>query len=230
MKQLIVILPALNEAEVIGAVLADLKSSLKQLPLETELVVVDDGSRDKTARVAVQAGATVLRHIINRGMGAALGTGLAYAKEKGADFAVTFDSDGQHDPKDIAKVLGPLLADKADVVIGSRLLSSTAKQMPLLRRINNRAFNLLTWFFFGKMTSDSLSGFKGFNRLAISKINLKTERMETSNEFFAEIKNNGLRLAEAPIKVIYTPYSIRKGVKPGNVFAIIFRLVLRLVR
>ena len=80
------------------------------------------------------------------------------------------------------------------------------------------------------MTTDSLSGFKGFNRKAIGKINLKTERMEASNEFFAEIKRSNLRVKEVPIKVIYTDYSIRKGVKPGNIFAIIFRLVLRLLR
>ncbi|PIP87850.1 hypothetical protein COW80_03510, partial [Candidatus Beckwithbacteria bacterium CG22_combo_CG10-13_8_21_14_all_01_47_9] len=82
----------------------------------------------------------------------------------------------------------------------------------------------------GKTTTDSLSGFRGFNRRAIKSINLKTERMEVSNEFFAEIKRHRLRLEEVPIKVIYTPYSMRKGVQPGNVFAIIFRLVLRLLR
>lgn len=229
MKQLILILPALNEAEVLVDVLAQLKTAVKRLPVDTELVVVDDGSRDETAAIAAKAGATVLTHLINRGLGAALGTGLAYAKKEQADFAITFDSDGQHDPADIAKVLRPLLKGQADVVIGSRSLPGSGK-MPILRRINNLAFNVLTWIFFGKTTSDSLSGFRGFNRRAIKYIRLKTERMEVSNEFFAEIKRHGLRLAEAPIRVIYTPYSMKKGVKPGNVFAIIFRLVLRLLR
>jgi hypothetical protein len=121
------------------------------------------------------------------------------------------------------------LSGKADVVIGSRSLSREGK-MPVLRRINNYAFNVLTWIFFGQRSSDSLSGFRGFNRRAIRLIRLKTERMEVSNEFFAEIKRHRLRLEEVPIKVIYTPYSMKKGVKPGNVFAIIFRLVLRLLR
>ena len=229
MKRLTLILPALNEAEVLADVLARLKTALKRLPVDTELVVVNDGSRDETAAIAVKTGATVLTHLINRGLGAALGTGLAYAKKEQADFAITFDSDGQHDPQDIAKVLRPLLAGQADVVIGSRSLSREGK-MPFLRRINNLAFNLLTWIFFGKTTSDSLSGFRGFNRRAIKYIRLKTERMEVSNEFFAEIKRHNLKLAEVPIRVIYTPYSMKKGVKPGNVFAIIFRLVLRLLR
>lgn len=229
MKQLILILPALNEAEVLTEVLAKLRQTAKSLPVKTEIVVVNDGSWDKTAAIAAKSRVTVLTHLINRGLGAALGTGLAYAKKEQADFAVTFDSDGQHDPLDIAKVLQPLLKGEADVVIGSRSLSKESR-MPFLRRLNNLAFNLLTRVFFGKATSDSLSGFRGFNRRAIQHINLKTERMEVSNEFFAEIKRHNLRLKEVPIKVIYTPYSIRKGVKPGNVFAIIFRLVLRLLR
>lgn len=229
MKQLTLILPALNEAEVLTEVLAKLRQAVKSLPVKTEIVVVNDGSRDETSAIAEKSGATILTHLINRGLGAALGTGLAYAKKQQADFAVTFDSDGQHDPADIARVLRPLLAGRADVVIGSRSLSREGN-MPLLRRLNNWAFNLLTWIFFGKTTSDSLSGFRGFNRRAIRYIHLKTERMEVSNEFFAEIKRHHLRLEEVPIKVIYTDYSIRKGVKPGNVFAIIFRLVLRLLR
>jgi len=229
MQQLVLILPALNEAEVLAGVLARLKAGIKKLPLTTELVVVNDGSTDQTAVIAGKAGATVLTHLINRGLGAALGTGLAYAKKQPADFAITFDSDGQHDPADIGKVLSPLFKNRADVVIGSRSLNRKSK-MPFLRRVNNQAFNVLTWFFFGKTTTDSLSGFRGFNRRAIKSINLKTERMEVSNEFFAEIKRHRLRLEEVPIKVIYTPYSMRKGVQPGNVFAIIFRLVLRLLR
>ena len=229
MQRLVLILPALNEAEVLAGVLARLKAGIKKLPLTAELAVVNDGSTDQTAAIAVKAGATILTHLINRGLGAALGTGLAYAKLKHADYAVTFDSDGQHDPADIGKVLNPLFKTRADVVIGSRSLSREGK-MPFLRRFNNLAFNVLTLIFFGKKTSDSLSGFRGFNRRAIQSIHLKTERMEVSNEFFAEIKRHRLRLEEVPIKVIYTPYSIRKGVKPGNVFAIIFRLVLRLLR
>lgn len=229
MKRLILILPALNEAKVLAGVLARVKQSVRRLKLKTEIVVVNDGSHDATAVIAARARATILTHLINRGLGAALGTGLAYAKKQGADLAVTFDSDGQHDPDDIGRVLKPLVTNRADVVIGSRTLSRKGK-MPLLRRLNNLAFNLLTWLFFGQTTSDSLSGFRGFNRRAIDLIRLKTERMEVSNEFFAEIKRHRLRLKEVPIKVIYTPYSMGKGVKPGNVFAIIFRLVLRLLR
>ncbi|AKM79457.1 MAG: Glycosyl transferase family 2 [Candidatus Beckwithbacteria bacterium GW2011_GWB1_47_15] len=229
MKKIILILPALNEASVIGQTLQGVKRVAKNLPGKSEIVVVNDGSKDKTAAVAKKFGATVLSHKINRGLGASLSTGLKYARMQQADFAVTLDSDGQHDPEDIKKIIRPLIAGEADIVIGSRLLEPQGR-MPLLRQINNRLFNLFTLLIFGMYTTDSLSGFRGFSKPAIDKLELKTERMEVSNEFFSEIKRNKFRFTEVPIQVIYTPYSIRKGVRPGNVFAIIFRLLLRLFR
>ncbi|MCX6816741.1 MAG: glycosyltransferase family 2 protein [Candidatus Beckwithbacteria bacterium] len=227
--KLLIILPALNEAKVLDQVLREVKKTVVAFPLESEICVVNDGSTDKTAPVAKTAGVTVLTHVINRGLGASLATGLNYAEKINADFAITMDSDGQHDPADLIKLLNPLLNHQADVVIGSRLLSQIGK-MPFLRKINNQAFNLLTKVFFGVSTTDSLSGFRGFNKKAIQLIELKTERMEVSNEFFREIKYHQLKFTEVPIKVIYTDYSLSKGVKPGNVFAILFRLVLRLLR
>jgi len=227
--KLLIILPALNEAKVIGQVLTEVETVAAKLPIPTEICVVNDGSSDDTARVAKNTQATVLTHVINRGLGASLSTGLEYAKQIQADFAITMDSDGQHDPDDLITVLTPLLNNQADVVIGSRLLQPSG-QMPFLRRINNQAFNLLTRLLFGVVTTDSLSGFRGFGKRAIQLIELKTERMEVSNEFFTEIKRHHLKFTEVPIKVIYTDYSLAKGVKPGNVFAILFRLLLRLVR
>ena len=227
--KLLIILPAFNEAKVICEVLLKIKKISIKLPLTTEICVVDDGSIDKTAAVARSAGVTVLNHVINRGLGASLSTGLEYAKSINADFAITLDSDGQHDPEDILKVLTPLLKNRADMVIGSRLLQNYGS-MPLLRRINNYLFNLLTQILFGVTTTDSLSGFRGFNRRALQLIELKTDRMEVSNEFFSEIKRHHLKFTEVPIQVIYTKYSTRKGQPASNVFAILFRLVLRLLR
>lgn len=227
--KLLIILPAFNEAKVISQVLAEVKKATAKLAVQTEICVINDGSSDNTALVAKKANAAVLTHVINRGLGASLSTGLEYAQQIQADFAITMDSDGQHDPNDLITVLKPLLNKQADVVIGSRRLQPTG-QMPFLRRINNQAFNLLTRLLFGVVTTDSLSGFRGFGKRAIQLIKLKTERMEVSNEFFTEIKRHQLKFTEVPIKVIYTEYSLAKGVKPGNVFAIVFRLLLRLVR
>ncbi|MCG2691563.1 NAD-dependent epimerase/dehydratase family protein, partial [Microgenomates group bacterium] len=227
--KLLIILPAFNEAKVISQVLAEVKKATAKLAVQTEICVINDGSSDNTALVAKKANAAVLTHVINRGLGASLSTGLEYAQQIQADFAITMDSDGQHDPDDLITVLTPLLNQQADVVIGSRRLQPTGR-MPLLRQLNNQAFNLLTRLLFGMVTTDSLSGFRGFGKRAIQLIKLKTERMEVSNEFFTEIKRHHLKFTEVPIKVIYTKYSLAKGVKPGNVFAIIFRLLLRLVR
>ena len=229
MKTLILILPAFNEAQVIAKVLQKIKIAVKKLPIKTEILVVNDGSADNTLKIVEKSKVKVITHIINRGLGASLGTGMEYAKRKTADFAITMDSDGQHNPGDIIKVLTPLMKNQADVVIGSRLLGNK-QDMPFLRRLNNKAFNLLTLGLFGITTTDSLSGFRGFSKKAIQKIKLKTERMEVSNEFFTEIKRNQLKFTEVPIKVIYTDYSMQKGVKPSNIFAIIFRLLLRLLR
>lgn len=227
--KLVLILPVFNESGMIDSVLRKIEAAVKILPVRTEIVVVNDGSSDKTLAVVSRQPVTVLNHIINRGLGASLATGLAYARQQRADFAITMDGDGQHDPEDIKSVLNPLLSRRADVVVGSRTLRKNTT-MPWLRRLNNKIFNWLTWLFYGIKSTDSLSGFRGFNRLALRAIKLKTERMEVSNEFFAEIAAHKLRYAEVPIKVIYTEYSLAKGVKPGAAFAIIFRLVLRFLR
>jgi len=229
MKKLVLILPALNEAQVIGKVLKKIKKKVKALPVKTEVIVVNDGSSDKTAQIVKQQQIKVLTHKINRGLGASLGTGLAYAKLIKADFAITMDSDGQHDPKDIIKVLTPILEKKADVVIGSRMLYSS-NLMPIIRKFFNFISNLITLILFRIRTTDSLSGFRGFSKKAIQKIQIKTDRMEVSNELFLQIKKHQLKYSEAPIKVIYTDYSIQKGQKPSNAFAIVFKLLLRLFR
>ena len=125
MKKLVIILPAFNEEKVIGQVLEGLKEELENInSLKKEIVVVDDESRDKTAKIASGEGAVVLQHPINRGLGGALATGLEYAKRKNFDFAVTFDADGQHDPKDLRKILETLLSGEEDVVIGVRDLKN----------------------------------------------------------------------------------------------------------
>lgn len=225
--KLVVIVPAFNEAPVIGQVIQDIKQATKAL--QPEIVVINDGSTDATAHIARKSGAEVFTHRLNRGLGASLGTGLAYAKLVHADLAVTLDADGQHYPADINRVIQPILAKKADVVIGTRL-NSPDGHMPLDRRLINGLSNLLTWLLFGVWTTDSQSGFRAFSKTAIHHFELKTERMEVSSEIFAEVHRHRLKLAEVPIKVIYTPYSRRKGQPSLNAFRVFFKLLLRLAR
>lgn len=226
MNNLLIIIPAFNEARVIKNTIEGLR---KVIPRQSRILVVDDGSNDRTGTIARQSGALVVRHPINRGLGGALGTGLYWAKTRDVRYAVTFDADGQHDPKDLQQVLDPLNKNKADVVIGSRTKESW-QDIPFDRKIIIALSNLLTWGLFGMKTSDSLSGLRAFNRKAIEMIRLRTDQMEVSNEFFSEIKRNKLRLLEVPIHVIYTPYSRSKGQQNSNALDVAIKILLRLAR
>lgn len=204
MKTLIIV-PAFNEERSIAAVLNDLKSAGLR-----NIVVIDDGSTDKTAALAKKSGVVVLSHIINRGLGAALGTGFAFANQNDFDFAVTFDADGQHQAADVKKTLSLLRKRKSDVVVGSRL-QKHSKAIPFDRLILNHLSNVATFCLYGVWATDTLSGLRAFNKKALKSIKIKTQRMEVSNEFFKEIKRNNLRYQEIPIEPIYTKYSLERS-------------------
>lgn len=225
MGKFLVIIPAFNEASVIGKTIQGIRHSLK----EAKILVVNDGSSDTTGIEAMKAEAIVVSHPINRGLGGALGTGLYWAKIRDVDYVVTFDADGQHDPDDILKVLSPIISGSADVVIGTRTKFGWG-EIPWDRKIVLTLSNWLTWWLFGIKTTDSTSGLRAFNREAVEKIQIKTDQMEVSNEFFYEIKRCKLRLKEVPIKVMYTEYSRLKGQKNSNAVNVGVKLLLRLFR
>lgn len=216
----VAIIPAYNEERTISSVV---RSVLSQV---NEVIVVDDGSTDGTVARSQHDRVVIVSHPINCGLGAALATGIAVARERAADFAVTIDADGQLFAADIRTVLAPLVSGACDVVIGSRFLNNDSS-IPFLRKCYNRLGNLLTWWLFGIWTTDSQSGIRGFNRAGLFFIDLRCARMEVSSEFFAEIQAKKLRWEEVPIRVQYTPYSLSKGqgFRRGVVTAI--RLVLR---
>lgn len=223
--KLAILIPAYNEETTLGNVL---KTLPKELPGITEIVpiVVNDGSSDKTKNVAIDNKVTVISHIFNRGLGGALGTGFEYVKNHNFDLLITFDADGQHHPSDIATVIKPIVEGKADVCVGSRFLEYEG-HMPWYRRVGLAGMNFITYLLFWTWTTDSQSGLRAFGRYAIEKIEIKSNKMEVSSEFFYEISKRNLRYTEAPIQAIYTDYSLAKGQKNINAVNILLKLIFK---
>lgn len=224
-----IIIPAYNEAKVIKETLLDIQKYLKKTRQNnTHLVVVDDGSTDNSGSIAQKYCDFLLTHKKNCGLGASLATGIEFAKRNNYDFCITFDSDGQHDPKDIGKALKKL-KNSYDIVIGSRFIGSHSN-MPKIRRKILFISNLVTFLFFGVWTTDSQSGFRGLSKKAIQQIRIKSNRMEVSSEFFGEIKRLKLKFTEIPIHVRYTKYSLSKGQKNTNSANVLLKLFYMLSR
>ncbi|MFW5704356.1 MAG: glycosyltransferase family 2 protein [Nanoarchaeota archaeon] len=217
-SEVLILLPAFNEGKVISNVIKLIKSEGYK-----NIAVVDDCSKDDTFKLAEKAGAIVLKHVINRGAGGATATGIEFAKREGYEYLVIMDSDGQHCPKDISRLLK--FSEKYDVVIGSRMINN--KGMPIVRKVANSAGSLITWFFFGLYVKDSQSGFKVFNRKAINSIKITFDRFEFCSEIIGEIYANKLKFKEVPIKVIYTDHSRAKGQSIKNGFKMIGRFIMR---
>lgn len=192
-----IVVPAYNEEHHIEGVIEDLKSHGYK-----NIVVIDDGSKDRTGWAAQQAGATVLRHVVNRGQGAGLKTGIDFAIQEEADYIVTFDSDGQHMAKDIATLLAPVQAGDAEVALGSRFLTGSS-DIPFSRRILLKGSIFVIWLFYGIKMTDAHNGFRILSKDAASKINIKSNRMEHASEIINEIKRNRLRYIELPVTIRY---------------------------
>ena len=216
--KIVALIPAFNEEETIADVLSHTARFVD------EVIVVNDGSRDRTAQIAKHHGVVVVSHVINRGLGAAIGTGFELALKRKADVVITLDADGQHDATEIPKFTKAIQSG-ADVVIGSRMKTRTG--MPWYRQIAQVRGNLTTFVLFGAWVFDSQSGFGAFTAFALSKIEIKTNRMEVSSELIAETKRNKLRLQEVPIRAIYTEYSLSKGQSFFVGIKTLIKLVLR---
>ena len=206
--KLAIVIPAYNEEKSIKNVLSSLPDKISEVD-EIISIMVDDGSQDKTYSIAKQEASYAIRHIINLGVGAATTTGIEAAKKLQSDIVVTIDADGQHNPKDIEKLIKPVLENKADVVIGTRMLN--AKGMPPLKIFGNWIMNVMTFLIFHKWSTDSQSGMKAFNKKALRKMSFYSMGYEICSEIIGETKRNNLKLIEIPIEVIYSDYSKIKG-------------------
>jgi len=206
-QKIFIVIPAFNEEAVIESVIREIQNHNY-----THLIVVDDGSSDKTAeKSASLENVITLRHKINRGKGAATKTGIEAAKLLDADIIVTIDGDGQHDPANIKNLIKPLLQKQTDVTLGTRLLDSAG--MPYYKIIHNKIGNFITWYLFGLWVTDSQSGFRAYSRKAAEKINTLGDRYEYESEVIREIYIHKLTFQEIPINVRYTDYSMNKSQK-----------------
>lgn len=213
-----VIVPAYNESRSIGDVVSKLRDT------GHKIVVVDDGSGDQTGRAAADAGASVLRHLINLGQGAALQTGIDCALLWGAEYLVTFDADGQHEVGDIERMLVALNASGADFALGSRFLENVS-DIPRARKILLRAAILFTRLTTGLKVTDAHNGLRALTRRGASSIRLRQNRMAHASEILHQIARSDLRYTEVPVKIKYTDYSIAKGQKSSNAISILLDLV-----
>jgi polyprenyl-phospho-N-acetylgalactosaminyl synthase len=215
-----IVCPAFNEARTIAAVLTGLTAH------GYRVVVVDDGSRDSTHEIAESLAAAVVSHPVNLGQGAALATGIAFALAHGAEYIVTFDSDGQHRVSDIARLIDALETSGADYALGSRFLSG-GQRTPPLRRFLLRAATVFTALTTGLRLTDTHNGLRAFTRRGAAALDLRQDRMAHASEILSEIARSRLPYVEVPVTIDYTEYSLAKGQRAGDAIMILLDLFAR---
>ncbi len=218
MEQTFIVIPAFNEEAIIAKVIYDVKKDGFR-----QIIVVDDGSLDRTYAKAKKQKVIVLHHILNRGKGAAVKTGIEAAKMLGATRVVTFDGDGQHFPGDIKKIIREF--DKGfSVVLGTRRFT----KVPVLKRLANWFANLSTFVIYGMWVKDSQCGLRGFSKKALQCIDTQNDRYEYDSEVVREIGRNHLKFKELPIRVSYSRYSQQKAFRQGfyNGLKTLYRMVI----
>jgi glycosyltransferase involved in cell wall biosynthesis len=192
----VVIIPARNEEASLGNVLDD----LKRQALGLDVVVVNDGSTDATGRLAASRGAVVVTHLVNLGYSRTLLTGMRYALERGYDFCLTLDADGQHDPRFLKTLVDrALLPDRPDLVVGSRFMGQSAYRAPWPRRLGMWIFSHLTGVVAGNRVSDTTCGLRFWSRRAMEEA--LTAEFGLDSEMIIYAMRRGLAVAEVPVEI-----------------------------
>jgi glycosyltransferase involved in cell wall biosynthesis len=198
--RLLVMMPALNEEATISAVLGRVPRQIPGVD-RVEMLVIDDGSTDRTAELARAAGASVISHGHNLGVGAALQSGLNEAVRRGVDILVNIDSDGQFAPEDIPKLAAPVLEGQADFVTASRFKDpALVPEMPAVKRLGNWGMSLIISQLCGRRYHDVSCGFRAYSRETLLHLVL-LGRFTYTQESFLVLSQKGLRIHEMPVKV-----------------------------
>lgn len=215
-----IVVPAFNEGLLLPAIVDGLAQQ------GYHVAVVDDGSRIPLLPAIASSQAHVLRHAVNLGQGAALQTGIDYALLQGAEYIVTFDADGQHQIEDIERLLEPLRAGHADVVLGTRFgPGGAAKNITQGKRF---VLGMATWLArlsTGLRLTDTHNGLRAFSAEAAPRLEITQNRMAHASEILSRIARARLRYVEMPVTIMYTPYSVQKGQRLSNLVNILWELL-----
>jgi len=221
MKDVCIVIPVYNERKVIYDVLRNVRKSFPYV------VCVDDGSKDGSAEEILRAGAALVRHPINMGQGAALQTGIEFARNnKKIKYFVTFDADGQHRIEDVNSMLDVIKKKNVDIVMGSRFLGE-AVDMTLTKKVVLKLAIRFSNFTSGIKLTDTHNGLRVFNRSFAEKIQITMSDMAHASEILEIIRENNFKYTEIPVKIHYTDYSRSKGQSALNAVNIAFDVLLR---
>jgi glycosyltransferase involved in cell wall biosynthesis len=191
-----VIIPTYNESKAIAALINQIHK------LELKAIIIDDGSKDDTVKIALDAGAEVLRNQSNAGKGASLIKGYAFALSQGFDAVISIDGDGQHATDDIGGFIREAESSNCGIVVGNRM--ATTKGMPLLRIITNRLMSWMISAVAGQLIPDTQCGFRLVKKEVLQKVNLCTSKYETESEILIKAARLGFKIESVPIETIYT--------------------------
>ena len=190
-------IPAFNEEKNIASIITKLRK------ISDSIIICNDGSSDMTEEIAKEMGVIVISHEKNLGYGAAIRSLFEKAREMELDSLITFDGDNQHRIEDINSVFEPINEGSADIVIGSRFLNERTENVPTYRKAGIRLITKVTNLSIKEKLTDSQSGFRGYNKKALKKIQVSDEGMGVSTEILIKGSNLGLKIVEVPIKVNY---------------------------
>tara|TARA_Y100001960_G_scaffold314552_1_gene378910 strand:+ start:2604 stop:3479 length:876 start_codon:yes stop_codon:yes gene_type:complete len=191
-------IPAFNEEKNIAPIITKLRN------ITNTVIVCNDGSSDLTSEIAEKMGAVVINHEKNLGYGGAIRSIFLKAKELEGDILVTFDADGQHQIEDIEKIVTPIINQEADIVIGSRFLDDSEKEVPQYRKVGIKIITKITNASLKEKLTDSQSGFRGYSKKVVSELNPSELGMGISTEILIKASSKDFKITEVPIKIIYS--------------------------
>ena len=196
--KIIVGIPAFNEEKNIASIITRLSGVVDTI------LVCDDGSTDLTSEIAKKMGVLVIKHEKNLGYGGAIRSIFLKAKEMDGDILVTFDADGQHRIEDIKNVVNPIVKENADLVIGSRFLDDSEKEVPRYRKVGIKVITKITNASINEQLTDSQSGFRAYSKKVVDELNPSELGMGISTEILIKASSKNFKILEVPIKILYS--------------------------